>query len=191
MLAGTKYVGGHSDTMMGLVTCGDEALYGRLRDDIQSLGMCAGPDDIYLALRGLRTMAVRLARHYQNALKVGRWLKDRPEVKRVMHPALQDDPGHALWKRDFTGASGLFGFVLHETDQPALTAMMDGLELHGMGFSWGGYESLLIPTWPEKVRSATKWEAGGQCMRIHVGLEDPDDLIADLEAGLERLNKAK
>ena len=191
VLAGTKYVGGHSDAMMGLIVCGDEALYGRLRDDIQSLGMCAGPDDIYLALRGLRTMAVRLARHYENALKVGRWLKDRPEVKRVMHPALQDDPGHALWKRDFTGASGLFGFVLHDTDQPALTAMMDGLELHGMGFSWGGYESLLIPTWPEKVRSATKWEAGGQCMRIHVGLEDPDDLIADLEAGLERFNKAK
>ena len=188
--AGTKYVVGHSDTMMGLVTCGDAALYDRLRDDIQSLGMCAGPDDIYLALRGLRTMGVRLARHYENATKVALWLKDRPEVKRVMYPALEDDPGHEMWKRDFTGACGLFGFVLHNNDQKALAAMMDGLKLHGMGFSWGGYEILLIPTAPEKARSATTWEVNGQCMRIHVGLEDPDDLIADLEAGLERMGKA-
>ena len=188
--AGTKYVVGHSDAMMGLVTCGDEALYARLREDILSLGMCAGPDDVYLALRGLRTMGARLPRHYESATKVARWLKDRPEVERVMYPALEDDPGHELWKRDFTGACGLFGFVLHNSDQKALAAMMDGLKLHGMGFSWGGYESLLIPTAPEKVRSATKWEVNGQAMRIHVGLEDPDDLIADLEAGLERLGKA-
>lgn len=188
--AGTKYVVGHSDVMMGLVTCGDEALNSRLRDDIQSLGMCSGPDDVYLALRGLRTMGVRMARHYENATKIARWLKGRPEVARVMYPALDDDPGHELWKRDFTGACGLFGFVLHNSDQKALAAMMDGLKLHGMGFSWGGYESLLIPTAPEKVRTATKWEVAGQCMRIHVGLEDPDDLIADLEAGLERMGKA-
>ena len=188
--AGTKYVVGHSDTMMGLVTCGDEALYQHLRADIQALGMCCGPDDVYLALRGLRTMGVRMPRHYENAMKVARWLKTRPEVERVMYPALDDDPGHELWKRDFTGACGLFGFVLHNKDQKALAAMMDGLTLHGMGFSWGGYESLLIPTNPEKDRSATKWEVAGQCMRIHVGLEDPDDLIADLEAGLERMEKA-
>lgn len=188
--AGTKYVVGHSDAMMGLVTCGDGALYNRLRDDIQSLGMCAGPDDVYLALRGLRTMGVRLARHYENATKIAGWLKGRPEVERVMYPALDDDPGHALWKRDFTGACGLFGFVLRNSDQKALAAMMNGLTLHGMGFSWGGYESLLIPTAPEKVRTATNWDVGGQCMRIHVGLEEPDDLIADLEAGLDRLRKA-
>ena len=188
--AGTKYVVGHSDTMMGLVTCADEGLYKRMRDDIQALGMCCGPDDIYLALRGMRTMGVRMDRHYESAMKVASWLKSRPEVMRVMYPALDDDPGHALWKRDFTGACGLFGFILHNRDQKALAAMMDGLTLHGMGFSWGGYESLLIPTAPEKARSATKWDVDGQCMRIHVGLEDPDDLIADLEAGLERMGKA-
>jgi cystathionine beta-lyase len=132
-------------------------------------------------------MGVRLPRHFETGLLIARWLKDRPEVKHVIHPALEDDPGHEIWKRDFTGACGLFGFVLHETDQTALAAMMDGLTFHGMGASWGGYESLLIPTIPNSSRSARRWEMEGQCMRIHVGLEDPKDLIADLEAGLERL----
>lgn len=188
--AATKYIVGHSDAMMGLVVCKDAAIHKQVREDAQRFGMCAGPDDMYLALRGLRTMGVRLARHYENGVKIARWLKARPEVIRVMHPALADDPGHALWKRDFTGASGLFGFVLKNTDRNALAAMLDGMKLHGMGYSWGGFESLLIPTWPDKARSATNWAPGGQTMRIHVGLEDPDDLIADLETGLDRLNKA-
>jgi cystathionine beta-lyase len=188
--AGTKYVCGHSDTMMGLTISRDEETANRIRTETQLLGLCAGPDDIYLALRGFRTLGVRLARHYESGLKVARWLKARPEVVRVMHPALEDDPGHDLWKRDFTGACGLFGFVLNTAGQGALAAMMDGMKLHGMGASWGGFESLLIPTWPNRSRSVTRWEADGQTMRIHVGLEDPDDLIADLEAGLERLRKA-
>jgi cystathionine beta-lyase len=188
--AGTKYIVGHSDTNLGIIVWKDTDRFGRIRDDIQSMGICAGPDDLYLAMRGLRTMGVRLPRHFETGLLIARWLDDRPEVKQVIHPALEDNPSHELWKRDFTGACGLFGFVLHQTDQTALAAMMDGLKMHGMGASWGGYESLLIPTDPGKSRSATRWEEEGQCMRIHVGLEDPEDLIADLEAGLERLGAA-
>lgn len=188
--AGTKYIVGHSDTNLGIAVWKDGERFDHIRDDVQSMGICAGPDDLYLALRGLRTMGVRMPRHFESGLRIARWLKDRPEVSHVMHPALADDPGHALWKRDFTGACGLFGFVLHNTDQKALAAMMDGLKLHGMGASWGGYESLMIPASPNTSRSATRWEIEGQCMRIHVGLEDPGDLIADIEAGLERLNKA-
>lgn len=188
--AATKYIVGHSDTNMGVAVWKDDERFARVRDEVQNMGICAGPDDLYLALRGMRTMGVRLPRHFENGVKIARWLKERPEVKHIMHPALEDDPGHELWKRDFTGACGLFGFVLHETDPTALAAMMDGLKLHGMGASWGGYESLMIPTNPNTSRSATRWEVEGQGMRIHVGLEDPDDLIADLEAGLGRLNKA-
>jgi len=186
----TKYIVGHADTSMGVVVWKDQERHGHVRTDILRLGICAGPDDIYLALRGMRTMGVRLQRQYESGLKVARWLAERPEVTRVMHPALEGDPGHELWKRDFTGACSLFGFVLESDDMTALAAMMDGLTLHGMGASWGGYESLLIPTWPNKSRSATRWEEKGQCMRIHVGLEHSDDLIADLEAGLDRLKEA-
>lgn len=188
--AGTKYIVGHSDVNIGVTVWRDEAALGKVRNDVQSLGVCAGPDDVYLALRGLRTMGVRLQRHQENGLRVARWLAARPEVRRVMHPALEDDPGHALWRRDFTGACSLFGFVLASDDRGALAALLDGMKYHGMGASWGGFESLLIPTWPSKSRSATTWQEPGQTMRIHVGLEDPDDLIADLEAGLERLRKA-
>jgi len=187
--AGTKYIVGHADTSIGIAVWKDDDRYAHVRSDILGLGVCAGPDDLYLALRGLRTMGVRLQRHYESGLKVARWLAARPEVTRVMHPALEGDPGHEIWKRDFTGACSLFGFVLESEDMTALAAMMDGLRLHGMGASWGGFESLLIPTWPNKSRSATRWDEKGQAMRIHVGLEDPDDLIADLEAGLERLRK--
>lgn len=189
--AGTKYVVGHSDSMMGLVVCKDGALHSKVREDAQRLGMCAGPDDVYLALRGFRTMGVRLKTHHENGLRIARWLADRPEIARVMHPGLENDPGHALWMRDFTGACGLFGFVLKIGSREGLAAMMDGMKYFGMGYSWGGFESLLIPTWPERARSATKWAPGGQSMRIHIGLEDPDDLTADLEAGLERLTKAE
>ncbi len=187
--AGTKYPVGHADAMLGMVVY-NAASEARIRRSVKNFGGFAGPDDVYLAQRGLRTMGVRLQRHYESGMKIARWLAERPEVLRIMHPAMEDDPGHALWKRDFTGACGLFGFVLDTADRTALSAMLDNMTYFGMGYSWGGYESLLIPTWPEKSRSCYSWAPGGQTMRIHVGLEDPDDLIADLEAGFERLGKA-
>jgi cystathionine beta-lyase len=182
----TKYVSGHSDIMLGAIVC-DQGCFSSVRDFARLCGNATAPDDAYLALRGMRTMAVRLQRHQDSGLRIGRWLQDRPEVLRVMHPALSADPGHGLWQRDFTGACGLFGFVLKPVSRQALAAMLDGMRYFGMGYSWGGYESLLIPTFPERYRTATHWEPGGQTMRIHVGLEDPQDLIADLEAGFERL----
>jgi cystathionine beta-lyase len=187
--AATKYIVGHSDVMMGTIAC-NEATYEQVRASSASYGMSIGPNDVYLALRGLRTIGVRMDRHHESGIKIAQWMQTRPEITRIMHPALPEDPGHEIWKRDFTGASGLFGFVLKETSHDKLAAMMDNLELHGMGSSWGGYESLLIPSSPENSRTASAWNEEGQCMRIHVGLEDVDDLIADLEAGLERLNKA-
>lgn len=187
--AGTKYIVGHSDVMMGTVAC-NEATFGRVEEAWGYFGNMPGPDDMYLALRGLRTMGVRLGRHHENGLDIARWLEGRPEVARVMHPGLKSDPGHALWRRDFTGASGLFGFVLKGDHREAVAALLDGLKYYGMGYSWGGFESLLIPTWPNRVRSATSWDEPGQTFRIHVGLEDPKDLIADLEAGLERFSAA-
>jgi len=183
----TKYVGGHSDVMMGAMIC-NEATYDQLKAKAGLFGNYAAPDDVNLALRGFRTMGVRLPRHFESGLKVANWLQGRPEVTRVMHPALPDDPGHALWKRDFTGASGLFGFIVKTDDRARIAAMLDGLELFGMGASWGGFESLLIPAWPQSNRTVTKWDAEGQTLRIHIGLEDPEDLIADLEAGFKRLN---
>ena len=187
--AATKYIVGHSDVMMGTIAC-NEATFEKVRQSSSLFGMCCGPDDVYLALRGLRTISVRMDRHHESGIRVAEWLQSRPEVSQVMHPALPQDPGHELWKRDFSGASGLFGFVLKEGDRTKLSTMMDHMELLGMGSSWGGYESLLIPSWPEQSRTVTNWEVSGQCMRIHVGLEDPDDLIADLEAGFERMKKA-
>jgi cystathionine beta-lyase len=187
--AGTKYITGHSDTMMGVVVCG-AAHYQRLKAAIHGLGYCAAPDDCYLALRGLRTLAVRLARHQETALTIARWLQARPEVARVMHPALPEDPGYRLWRRDFRGASGLFGFALKPCPPAAVAAMLDGMELFGMGFSWGGYESLLIPTKPQALRSAVPWATDGPCLRLHAGLEDAGDLIADLDRGLSRLKAA-
>lgn len=185
--AATKYVVGHSDVMMGAIIC-NEKTYDRVKTRAGLFGNFAAPDDVYLALRGFRTMGVRLPRHYENGLRIAEWLLRRPEVAKVMHPALPGDPGHATWKRDFTGASGLFGFVLKAKERARVAAMLDGMTLFGMGASWGGFESLLIPTWPEQNRTATKWQTEGQTMRIHIGLEDPDDLIADLDAGFARLN---
>jgi len=187
--AATKYIVGHSDVMMGAIVC-NAATAEQVRTKAGLFGNHAGPDDVYLALRGLRTLGVRMPRHFENAVKVAEWLRDRPEVDRVMYPALPDDPGHAIWKRDFTGASGLFGFVLNKGGPKDVARMLDGLELFGMGSSWGGYESLLIPTAPAHNRTATKWEAAGPSLRIHVGLEDPEDLIEDLAKGFERLNGA-
>jgi cystathionine beta-lyase len=187
--AGTKYIGGHSDLMLGTVSA-NAAAWPRLKENFTTMGLCVGPDDMYLGLRGLRTLGVRLARHQESALSVARWLKERPEVRRVLHPGLPDDPGHAIWRRDFTGASGLFSFVLKPVPDKAVHAFLDALELFGMGFSWGGYESLVIMFDCAEYRSATKWDPGGPALRLHVGLESVADLIADLEAGFAALHAA-
>jgi cystathionine beta-lyase len=184
----TKYIGGHSDLMMGVATA-TEACYQDLRHGMYDLGSYVSPDDCYQALRGLRTLSVRLERHQANALQLAGWLQSRPEVERVFFPALPDDPGHAIWKRDFTGASGLFGMLLKPCPSEAWRAFVEGLELFGLGASWGGYESLIMPNHPERYRTATSWDARFPSIRIHVGLEHPDDLIADLERGFERLNR--
>jgi len=161
-----------------------------VRTTIAELGYSIAPDDCYLALRGLRTASVRMKQHEQQGLALARWLKARPEVERVLHPAFPEHPGHEFWKRDFTGASGLFGLVLEEFPRPAIEAMLDGMELFGMGASWGGFESLIIPTDPAKLRTARPWHTAGQALRIHAGLEDIDDLIDDLARGFERLHAA-
>ena len=180
--AGTKYIGGHSDIMFGTVSA-TATYWWELKDFVGMLGLCVGPDDMYLAQRGLRTMGVRLARHYESGVRVARWLSERPEVLRVLHPALESDPGHALWRRDFTGASGLFGVVLKPMSQTAVNAFLDTLTLFGMGFSWGGYESLVIWYECSDYRTATPWNPGGPSLRFHIGLEDVSDLLADLERG--------
>jgi cystathionine beta-lyase len=182
----TKYIGGHSDLMMGVVTT-TEAVHDRVRSGIYEFGAPASPEDCWLALRGLRTLDARLERHARSALRIATWLEDRPEVARVLYPALPSDPGHALWLRDFRGASGLFGVVLRPYPMAAVHAMVDGLRLFRIGASWGGFESLCLVTHPERFRTAVPWTEPGPVLRLHVGLEDPDDLIADLEAGLARL----
>jgi cystathionine beta-lyase len=187
--AGTKYIGGHSDLMFGCVSANAAALPA-LKATMNHLGLCVGPDDMFLALRGLRTLAVRLARHQQSGLTVARWLADRPEVARVLHPALESDPGHALWKRDFTGACGLFSVVLKPMPDQAVHAFMNELALFGMGYSWGGFESLVISFDCSEYRTATTWAPGGPTLRFHIGLEDTGDLIADLERGFAAMASA-
>jgi cystathionine beta-lyase len=184
--SGTKYIGGHSDLMLGAVSANKQAL-ARLKETAYGMGLCVGPDDMNLGLRGLRTLSVRLARHHQSGLAVARWLEARPEVLRVLHPALPGNPGHAIWQRDFTGACGLFGAVLKPVPQKAVLAFLNALTLYGMGASWGGFESLAIPFDVTSVRTATKWAPGGPCLRFHIGLEDVSDLIADLERGFAAL----
>ena len=171
--------------MMGAITTTAEH-WQRVRQAASDLGAPSGPDDVYLALRGLRTLSVRLKRHQETGLTLARWLQGRPEVRRVMHPALPEDPGHALWQRDFRGACGLFGVVLGDYSDTAVAAMLDGMDHFAMGASWGGFESLILPTTPAAIRTATPWTEG-PTLRIHAGLEDPEDLIADLERGLARL----
>jgi cystathionine beta-lyase len=188
--AGTKYIGGHSDIMFGAVAA-NAAAWPALRDAVNNLGLCVGPDDVYLALRGLRTLAVRLARHQKSGLQVARWLAARPEVLRVLHPALESDPGHAVWRRDFTGASGLFSLVLKPAPDAAVNAFLNALRLFGLGFSWGGFESLAIPFDCSEYRTATRWAPGGPALRLHVGLEDVGDLVADLERGFAALTVAR
>ena len=188
--AATKYISGHSDLMLGVAVCREE-VFVRLKATASTSGYCGGPDDVYNALRGLRTLAVRMRRHNDAALEVAQWLQKRPEVQRVMYPALPDDPGHAIWKRDFRGASGLFSFTLGKYSDKALAAFLDHTEIFKLGYSWGGYESLLVPTYPATLRSSTDWTEEGPSVRIHVGLEAVDDLIRDLDAGLKRLAAAE
>jgi cystathionine beta-lyase len=187
--AGTKYIGGHSDVMLGAVSA-NEATAARLKNTVGSSGWCVGPDDVYLGLRGLRTLAVRLDRHWRSGLAVARWLEQRPEVQRLLHPAMESHPGHALWKRDFTGASGLFSAVLKPVEQKAVYAFLDTLELFGIGASWGGYESLAIPFDCTAVRTATRWQPVGPTVRFHIGLEAVEDLLADLDRGFAALAAA-
>jgi cysteine-S-conjugate beta-lyase len=186
ILACTKYIVGHSDVMAGSVTTNNASHRG-LRMAAQQLGQVLSPDDAFLAARGLRTLSVRLACHQASALKIAYWLAGQPEVARVLHPALPSCPGHDIWRRDFGGSSGLFSFVLKGGDDATAARLIDGLALFGIGYSWGGYESLALPVWPEKHRSVTAWKAEGPVIRLQIGLEDADDLIADLAAGLQRL----
>jgi len=186
--AATKYIGGHADVMLGYVSA-NERHAARLHQTHGDLGLYASGDDCFLGLRGLRTLAVRLKQHQETGLALARWLQARPEVARILHPALPDDPGHALWKRDFSGACGLFGMELKPVSAAAVAAFVDGLQHFGIGYSWGGFESLIIPAHIRRV--AGSFAAEGPVLRIHAGLEDPADLIADLEQGFERLKETK
>jgi len=182
----TKYIVGHSDVMMGVIVTA-EAHWQGVRRTVADYGYSVSPDDCYLALRGFRTIGVRLRHQMAGAIKVARRLAGRPEVKRVLYPALESDPGHATWKRDFDGAASLFSIVLNPVSEKALAAFVDALKLFGIGSSWGGYESLVTVSRIEKYRTATRWDPGGPTVRLHIGLEDPDDLIADLEQAFHAL----
>ena len=186
--SGTKYIGGHSDAMIGIVSA-NKAAAQRLKDTAYTMGLCLGPGDMNLALRGLRTLAVRLRQHQASGLKVAEWLSKRPEVLKVLHPGLPGAPGHDIWKRDYLGACGLFAFVLKPVPQKAVLAFLNGLSLYGLGASWGGFESLAIPV--DVTRTATKFDPGGPSIRLHIGLEDVGDLIADLERGFAALAAAR
>lgn len=189
IVAATKYIVGHSDVMMGAATT-HQTYWTRLRRTAQQLGQVVSPDDAYLAARGLRTLDVRLKQHEASALKIAHWLKERSEVGAVLHPALPDCPGHALWQRDFKGSSGLFSFQLVEADEASRARFIDALDLFGIGYSWGGFESLALPVDPAKHRTATTWDMPGALVRLHIGLEDPDDLIADLAKAFEHYRNA-
>ena len=186
--AGTKYLAGHSDLVIGMITTATEELFRTIADQTFAFGDTASPDDCFLALRGMRSLSVRLKRQSASAIKIARWLDARPEVKRVLYPALESDPGHALWKRDFAGASSLFGLAMHTTDEAAIARMVNGLALFRIGSSWGGYESLVAYNRMPIARAVIPWTETPFLLRMHIGLEDPDDLIADLEAGLARLD---
>ncbi len=181
----TKYIAGHSDVMLGAITA-DAETAPALVQGYRLLGQAAAPDDVYATLRGLRTLSVRMARHQENGLALARWFQARPEVDRVLHPALESFPGHPIWKRDFSGASGTFSVVLKPCSTEAVAALVEGLELFGLGYSFGGYESLVMPADPRTIRTATRWQSG-PLVRFHVGFEDVDDLVADLTAGFARL----
>jgi len=186
--AATKYIVGHSDVMLGTAVA-NEKCWGQLREQSYLMGQCVSPDDAYLGLRGIRTLDVRLRQHAESSLKVAKWLETRPEVDHVRHPALKSCPGHEFFKRDFTGGNGLFSFVLKNSNTQATTALLDGMKHFSMGYSWGGFESLILANEPssfDSLRTVANPNFDGTLIRIHIGLEDVDDLIADLEAGLDR-----
>ena len=185
ILACTKYVVGHSDVMLGSVTAAP-GRFAALRDASFQLGQHVAPDDAWLASRGLRTMAIRLKQHGESALRIARWLAGRPEIGEVLHPALPGCPGHETFLRDFRGGSGLFSFALQDGDEASRAAFIDGLKHFGIGYSWGGFESLALPVDPERHRSVSIRQYAGSLVRLQIGLEDVDDLLADLDAGLAR-----
>ncbi|QYJ77506.1 cystathionine beta-lyase [Shewanella acanthi] len=188
--AATKYIVGHSDVMIGTATA-SEKYWPQLRENSYLMGQTTSPDDVYLATRGLRTLGVRMAQHEKNALKVANWLLTRPEVDHLRHPAFETCPGHEFFKRDFSASNGLFSFVLKQGDSASVTALLENMSHFKMGFSWGGYESLILSYFGiDGIRSATKWDSSKPLIRLHIGLEDPDDLIADLSAGFDRFNAA-
>ncbi|TDT94595.1 cystathionine beta-lyase [Azorhizobium sp. AG788] len=187
--AGTKYLGGHADLNLGTVSAKGDAWKGLIATH-GDMGICISPDDAALGLRGLRTLAVRLARHQASGLEVARWLEASPYVSRVLHPALESHPGHAIWKRDFTGACGLFSLILKPVPEAAVATFFDSLKLFGMGYSWGGFECLAIPFDCSSYRTATTWQAEGPAVRLHIGLEEPADIIADLKQALEKMAAA-
>ncbi len=187
--AGTKMFIGHSDAMFGTASANERA-WPLLYRTHRLMGVCASPDDAFLAARGLRTLAIRMKEHQARALEIARWLEGQPTVRQVFHPALTSHPDHAIWKRDFSGSGSLFSVLLEPAPRRAVEAMVNGLELFGMGYSWGGYESLCLPVHPERIRTAVDWNARGDMFRLHIGLEDVEDLKADLEAGLERYREA-
>lgn len=189
--SGTKYLSGHADCLIGTISSADEETAKAIFQALLQLGSNVSADDAYLTLRGARTLAARLARHQETGLKLAKWMARRPEVERVLHPALKSCPGHAQWKRDFSGSSGLFGVVLKPVALPALKAFFNAFKLLGIGFSWGGFESLCVHVRPETTRTAKPWREEGPTIRIHAGLEDGDDLIADLERAFAAMEAAK
>jgi cystathionine beta-lyase len=186
VMSATKYVSGHSDVMLGVVSTNEE-VWPQVKRAALMLGLCGGSEELYLGLRGLRTLNVRLQQHQKNALDIAEWLANRKEVKSVRHPALPSCPGHENWKKYYKGSSGTFGIILHQTDREKIAAMLNGMKIFNLGFSWGGFESLLFPEQPKPIRTAAPWTEEGFSLRLHIGLEDVEDLRADLDAGLSRL----
>jgi len=182
----TKYIVGHSDAMLGVITT-NKKYTKSIRESAHNMGSCPGPEDIYLGIRGLKTLSIRLQKHQENAFKVIEWLKTRQEVDKILYPALPNNAGHKIWKRDFLGATGLFSLTLKGTKKSLINKMLNKLKLFNMGYSWGGYESLILPIEPEKLRDTYEWKNDGGTLRIHVGLEDPDDLINDLKENINIL----
>jgi cystathionine beta-lyase len=187
IMSATKYISGHSDAMLGVVSCKTETIYKRVLTAIRQTGNCPGSEEVYLGLRGLRTLDVRMKQHTASGLALGQWLSDHPAVKTVLHPAFSSSAGHQNWQKYFTGTSGVFAIVLHETDPDKIGNMLDHLQIFKMGFSWGGYESLVFPEQLSPERITKPWSGDGFLLRIHPGLEAVEDLQNDLESALSRL----